>query len=142
MPIAKACLRSAGASLSAHNPPARVSEFPVLIVNQARVIDYFAEYAENGPAKIKPDYGYEFLDLEIEESGEYPVKVRLRDPVVRAERHELLVDEGSFSELDAFVTHRATDFGLDEQHHLGDGVSDRYRPRLCENSPCLTVRIV
>ena len=49
-------------------------------MNQARVIDYFAEYAENGPAKIKPDYGYEFLDLEVEETGEYPVKVRLRDP--------------------------------------------------------------
>ena len=49
-------------------------------MNQARVIDYFAEYAENGPAKINVNYGYEFLDLEVEETGEYPVKVRLRDP--------------------------------------------------------------
>ncbi len=38
------------------------------------------------------------------------------------ERIELLVDEGSFEEIDAFVRHRATEFGLDKQHYTGDGV--------------------
>lgn len=38
------------------------------------------------------------------------------------ERIELLVDEGSFEELDIFVKHRAKDFGLDKQHYPGDGV--------------------
>jgi propionyl-CoA carboxylase beta chain len=38
------------------------------------------------------------------------------------ERLELLLDEGSFSELDRFVTHRSTDFGLDQQVFPGDGV--------------------
>ena len=38
------------------------------------------------------------------------------------ERIELLADEGSFDEIDAFVKHRATDFGLDKQHFPGDGV--------------------
>ena len=38
------------------------------------------------------------------------------------ERLDLLLDPGSFVELDAFVTHRATEFGLDEKHVLGDGV--------------------
>lgn len=38
------------------------------------------------------------------------------------ERIELLVDEGSFDEIDAFVKHRATDFGLDKQQYPGDGV--------------------
>ena len=38
------------------------------------------------------------------------------------ERLDLLLDPGSFVELDAFVTHRATEFGLAEQHILGDGV--------------------
>jgi propionyl-CoA carboxylase beta chain len=38
------------------------------------------------------------------------------------ERLDLLLDDGSFSELDAFVTHRATEFGLDGQRVLGDGV--------------------
>ena len=38
------------------------------------------------------------------------------------ERVELLVDEGSFEEIDIFVKHRATDFGLNKQHFAGDGV--------------------
>jgi acetyl-CoA carboxylase carboxyltransferase component len=38
------------------------------------------------------------------------------------ERLDLLLDPGSFIELDAFVTHRSTEFGLDRQHFLGDGV--------------------
>ncbi len=38
------------------------------------------------------------------------------------ERLEVLLDPGSFIELDRFVTHRATDFGLADQKILGDGV--------------------
>jgi propionyl-CoA carboxylase beta chain len=38
------------------------------------------------------------------------------------ERIDLLVDEGSFEELDMFVEHRVTDFGMDEQKVAGDGV--------------------
>ncbi len=38
------------------------------------------------------------------------------------ERLDLLLDEGSFVELDRFVTHRCTDFGMQEQQILGDGV--------------------
>jgi propionyl-CoA carboxylase beta chain len=38
------------------------------------------------------------------------------------ERIELLVDEGSFEELDIFVQHRATGFGLDKLRYPGDGV--------------------
>jgi len=45
-----------------------------------------------------------------------------RGRLAARERLELLLDEGSFTELDAFVTHRASDFGLDEQRFLGDGV--------------------
>ncbi|MFO7524783.1 MAG: acyl-CoA carboxylase subunit beta [Ignavibacteriaceae bacterium] len=38
------------------------------------------------------------------------------------ERIELLVDEGSFDEIDMFVKHRSTDFGLEKQSFPGDGV--------------------
>ncbi len=38
------------------------------------------------------------------------------------ERLELLLDPGSFEELDMFVTHRATDFGMAEVKIPGDGV--------------------
>lgn len=42
------------------------------------------------------------------------------------ERIELLLDEGSFQEIDPFVTHRNTDFGLDKKKFLGDGVVTGY----------------
>lgn len=42
------------------------------------------------------------------------------------ERIELLIDEGTFEEIGKFVTHRATDFGLDKQKILGDGVVTGY----------------
>jgi propionyl-CoA carboxylase beta chain len=38
------------------------------------------------------------------------------------ERLDLLLDEGSFVELDRFVVHRSTDFGLEAQKFYGDGV--------------------
>ncbi|CAN5503682.1 acyl-CoA carboxylase subunit beta [soil metagenome] len=38
------------------------------------------------------------------------------------ERLDLLLDPESFVEFDAFVTHRSSDFGLDKQRILGDGV--------------------
>ncbi|HJW90933.1 MAG TPA: acyl-CoA carboxylase subunit beta [Anaerolineales bacterium] len=38
------------------------------------------------------------------------------------ERIDLLLDKGSFREVDAFVVHRTTDFGLDQQKYLGDSV--------------------
>ena len=42
------------------------------------------------------------------------------------ERVELLLDKGSFVELDRFVTHRSHDFGMAEQQILGDGVVTGY----------------
>jgi len=42
------------------------------------------------------------------------------------ERLELLLDKGSFRELDIFVTHRTTDFGLADQRILSDGVVTGY----------------
>ena len=42
------------------------------------------------------------------------------------ERIELLLDPGTFVELDKFVTHRTTDFGMDKTKFLGDGVVSGY----------------
>ncbi|HYQ82194.1 MAG TPA: acyl-CoA carboxylase subunit beta [Anaeromyxobacteraceae bacterium] len=42
------------------------------------------------------------------------------------ERLELLLDPGSFVELDKFKTHRATDFGMEQQKIPGDGVVTGY----------------
>ena len=38
------------------------------------------------------------------------------------ERIHFLVDENSFEEIGMLVTHRATDFGIDKEKYLGDGV--------------------
>lgn len=59
--------------------PHGISEFPHLIVNQARVIDYFAEYAEHAPTRGKIDYGWDFVDLKVTGEGEYPVEVTVRE---------------------------------------------------------------
>ncbi len=42
------------------------------------------------------------------------------------ERIHLLLDEGSFEELDKFVEHRCIDFGMEQQKVLGDGVVTGY----------------
>lgn len=42
------------------------------------------------------------------------------------ERLDLLLDDGSFVEMDRFATHRSTDFGLEERRILGDGVVTGY----------------
>ena len=42
------------------------------------------------------------------------------------ERIDILLDEDSFVEMDRFVTHRASDFGLDKRKILGDGVVTGY----------------
>jgi phenol 2-monooxygenase len=54
-----------------------ISEFPHLIVNQARVLDYFAEFMANSPTRMRPDYGYEFQGLTVDGEGEFPVRVTL-----------------------------------------------------------------
>ena len=42
------------------------------------------------------------------------------------ERLDLLLDKGSFCEIDMFVRHRSRDFGLDKNRPLGDGVITGY----------------
>jgi acetyl-CoA carboxylase carboxyltransferase component len=49
-----------------------------------------------------------------------------RGKLTARERLGLLLDEGSFVELDPFVTHRVADFGLADNRPLGDGVVTGY----------------
>lgn len=42
------------------------------------------------------------------------------------ERLDILLDPGSFVEMDRFVTHRCTNFGMDKTKALGDGVITGY----------------
>jgi propionyl-CoA carboxylase beta chain len=49
-----------------------------------------------------------------------------RGKLTARERLDVLLDTGSFVELDRFVVHRATDFGLEKEKYLGDGVVTGY----------------
>ena len=42
------------------------------------------------------------------------------------ERIDILLDPGSFEEIGMFVTHRSTDFGMEKEQYLGDGVVTGY----------------
>jgi acetyl-CoA carboxylase carboxyltransferase component len=53
-------------------------------------------------------------------------KQHARGKYTARERIAQLLDEGSFEELDMFVTHRCTNFGQDKKHILGDGVVTGY----------------
>lgn len=74
------------------------------------------------------------VDPKIEELREKRIKSRLgggpekidiqhkRGRLTARERISLLLDRGSFRELDSFVVHRTNDFGLENRKILGDGV--------------------
>jgi propionyl-CoA carboxylase beta chain len=49
-------------------------------------------------------------------------KHRAKGRLTARERLDELLDAGSFEELDAFVTHQCTDFGMETQRIPGDGV--------------------
>ena len=54
-----------------------LSEFPHVIVNQARMQEYLLEYMRKSPTRLEPDYGVEFVRLEVEPEGDHPVLVHL-----------------------------------------------------------------
>lgn len=63
------------------------------------------------------------------EQGGGPERIRQqheKGKLTARERLDLLLDPGSFVELDRFVTHRSTDFGLQDKRILGDGVVTGY----------------
>ena len=53
-------------------------------------------------------------------------KQHAKGKLTARERVSLLLDKNSFTEVDMLVTHRSTDFGLDSQKILGDGVITGY----------------
>ena len=53
-------------------------------------------------------------------------KQHAKGKLTARERLEILLDDGSFQELDMFVEHRAVDFDMDKQKIPGDGVVTGY----------------
>src|SRR5229473_943637 len=54
-----------------------LSEFPHVILNQARVHDFYLDVMRNSAARLEPDYSRRLMDLDIAPGGKYPVTARL-----------------------------------------------------------------
>lgn len=55
-----------------------LSEFPHVVLNQARVHDFFLETMEKAPTRLVPDYGRRLVELKRSEAeAQHPVEVRL-----------------------------------------------------------------
>lgn len=78
-PADRSRIRRADRTLdSAGVPGSQLSEFPHVICNQARVQDYFTEFMERSPSRMRPDHGWELVDLEVEDGASHPVRATLR----------------------------------------------------------------
>ena len=57
-----------------------LSEFPHVIVNQARMLAYLRDHMERSPSRLTPFYGLHASDIAVERTGscEYPVTVTLK----------------------------------------------------------------
>ena len=53
-------------------------------------------------------------------------KQHAKKKLTARERINYLLDEGSFEEMGGLVTHRCTDFGMEDQLYFGDGVVTGY----------------
>jgi len=54
-----------------------LSEFPHVILNQARVHDFYLDVMRDSPSRLEPDYARQLVDLQVAPDGERPVTVRL-----------------------------------------------------------------
>lgn len=74
---------------------------------------------------------YELLDRRNQEAelagGAERIEAQhSRGKMTARERVQFFLDEGSFVEIDKFVTHRCSDFGMEDKKFLGDGVVTGY----------------
>jgi 3-hydroxybenzoate 4-monooxygenase len=55
-----------------------LSEFPHVVLNQARVHDFYLDVMRNAPSRLEPHYSRRFVDLAIDTAAvDYPVTVRM-----------------------------------------------------------------
>jgi phenol 2-monooxygenase len=67
-----------------------LSEFPHMILNQARVHDFYLQVMRNSARRLEPDYGKRFIGLESDETQPYPVKVTLQRGDADSEASEIV----------------------------------------------------
>ena len=80
-----------------------------------------------GPTEQKRDELLQLREKSLQGGGTRRIEAQhSRGKLTARERLDLLLDPGSFEELDPFVIHRSTNFGLDKQQYLGDAVVTGY----------------
>jgi acetyl-CoA carboxylase carboxyltransferase component len=88
------------------------------------------EYSQDMENSVNPD-GHAALIAELKEQREQikqgggPKRIETqhaKGKLTARERITRLLDEGSFQEIDAYITHRHRDFGMDKQCYAGDSV--------------------
>ena len=98
-----------------------VSLFFVLLWSKLEIITLFYKEMSTQVEKIK-----ELVELRAKArlgGGEKAIeKQHDKGKYTARERIAMLLDEGSFEEMDMFVQHRCTNFGMEKKHYLGDGV--------------------
>ncbi|RYY83635.1 MAG: 3-hydroxybenzoate 4-monooxygenase [Comamonadaceae bacterium] len=65
-----------------------LSEFPHVVLNQARVHDFYLDLMRNSPSRLEPHYARRLMDVAVDQAGgDYPVTVRLErtDPAHAAQ---------------------------------------------------------
>ncbi len=55
-----------------------LSEFPHVIVNQARIQDYLLDVMRRSEQRLEPDYNLEVVDVQRDDSHDYPLSVTLQ----------------------------------------------------------------
>ena len=56
-----------------------LSEFPHVVLNQARVHEFYLESMRNSPSRLEPHYGRRFVDASVDDGArDHPVTVRLQ----------------------------------------------------------------
>jgi len=65
-----------------------LSEFPHVILNQARVHDFYLEVMRHAATRLTPDYGWRVVDVRVARAGTHPVTVSL-ERVEGGERREV-----------------------------------------------------
>ncbi|MFT4228751.1 MAG: FAD-dependent monooxygenase [Microbacterium sp.] len=70
--------------------PDGLSEFPHVIVNQARMQQCLLQHMADSPSRLTPEYGVEFVSLTVG-TGEYPVEATLRRSLDGGDAEEFTV---------------------------------------------------
>ena len=74
--------------------PQHISEFPMALLTQTRIIDHFNRFMKNAPTRMEPDYGFEFVNFEEADDADnvdYPITVTLRRTAGPQEGEEVTV---------------------------------------------------